>query len=95
MQDAPLTIFGGLRATDALLAFAAFFASYLLLQAVTTLRYLVLYLASITIGLAVYGLILGVRTRGPDGFHWSFLHWWGVLPIRGALPPRGVTTEPV
>jgi hypothetical protein len=94
MQDAPLTIFGGLRALDGLVAFMSFFASNLFWQAFTTIRYLMVFLASLGIGIVVYMTILAVRRVGPDGFHWSFLHWFGVLPIRGAVPSRGVRHDP-
>jgi hypothetical protein len=94
MQDEPLTIFGGLRALDGLIAFVAFFGSNLLMQSVTTLRYLVVFLSAVAMGVSVYVVILAIRRVGPDGFHWSFLHWFGVLPMRGAVPSRGIEHEP-
>ena len=94
LQDAPLTIFAGLRGLDVLLAVGAFFASYLLLQWLTTIRLMILLLTAIGIGIAFYAAILAVRKMGPDGFHWSFLHWFGVLPIRGAMTSRGIINEP-
>ena len=94
LQDAPLTIFAGLRGLDAGLAALTFFASYLLLQSWTTLRLMLVFLAAGALSIAAYAVLLGVRQVGPDGFHWSFLHWFGVLPIPGALPPRGIWNEP-
>ena len=93
-QDEPLTIFGGLRALDVVMFFFAFFSSYLLLQSLTSLRYLIVFLSAIGIGVAFYLALLGVRQIGPEGFHWSFLHWFGVLPIRGATRAKGVHCEP-
>jgi len=93
-QDEPLTIFGGLRAVDAALTFFTFFSSYMLLQAFTTLRYLLVFGSAIGLSIAFYLALLGVRQIGPDGFHWSFLHWFGVIPIRGAVPAKGVKHEP-
>jgi hypothetical protein len=94
MQDAPLTIFAGLRGLDALLAVAAFFASYFVLQGLTTLRLMVVFLSSLGLAAAWYLATLAVRRMGPDHFHWSFLHWAGLLPIRGVLPARGIRHEP-
>jgi hypothetical protein len=94
MQDAPLTIFAGLRGVDVCLAVFTFFMSYLGLQGLTTLRLMLVFLAAGAISVAQYALMLAVRKVGPDGFHWSFLHWFGVLPMRGAVPPRGMRNEP-
>ena len=94
LQDAPLTIFAGLRSSDASLAALTFFASYLLLQAWTSWRLMLVFLAACALSIAAYAIMLGVRQVGPDGFHWSFAHWFGVWPIPGALPPRGIWNEP-
>jgi hypothetical protein len=94
LQDAPLTIFAGLRGIDVCLAVLTFFTSYLCLQWFTAIRLMLAFLAAVAIAVALYAVMLAVRQVGPDGFHWSFLHWFGVLPMRGAVPPGGLRNDP-
>ena len=60
----------------------------------TTIRYLMVFIGAILTGIGVYLFLSWVRSKGPDGFHWSFLHWFGVLPMRGAVPSRGIEHDP-
>lgn len=93
MQDAPLTVFGAIRAVDLLVSFATFFITYVVLQRATLIRYLSVWAMSIVMALLVFIVLLGVRKVGPDGYEWSFLHWIGFFKIPGAIRAQGETIE--